>query len=130
MQTAEAANYFSYDTLASVFIVLLAACAAIVTIDKAIKAIRSWHKPKQTAEQALLERQVACDRHFKRDLQRIEALERANAEQKEIDRVTLTTLRAILSHEINGNSIERMKEANREIDQMLINRLGGLNDGI
>ena len=65
---------------------------------------------------------MECKRHFESDLKRIEALEVAQAKQAETDRVMLTALRAILSHEINGNSIDRMKEANAAIDEMLINR--------
>lgn len=113
---------FSFAELSTAFLVFLGLCAAIVAVDKAVKAVRSWFAPKQTAEQALLARQAECDRHFKSDFKRLDALEKAVAEQKETDRVVLTALRAILSHEINGNSIDRMKSANEAIEEMLINR--------
>lgn len=122
MQQAVEGAYLSYDALATTVVVLLGLCAAIVAFDKAVKVIKSWRAPRATMEGELVRRQAECDKHFKRDDKRLEALEAAAAEQKEIDRVMLQALRAILSHEINGNSVDRMREANEAIDDMLINR--------
>ena len=115
-------QYLPYESVANFVVVLFLIFGAIITIDKVLDVIKKHRKPKMTAEQELAQRQAACDRHFKRDLDRIEALEKGQKQQQETDRVVLTALRAILSHEINGNSIDRMKEANDDIDKMLINR--------
>ena len=122
MQQVVEGAYVSYDALAITVVVLLGLCSAIVLIDKAVMAVRSWRAPRQTMEGELVKRQAECDKHFKNDNRRIDNLEKAMVEQKEIDRVMLQALRAILSHEINGNSIDRMCEANQAIDDMLINR--------
>lgn len=111
-----------YEDIVTFATVLFAIFGAVITVDKVLDIIKKHRKPKLTAEQELAQRQAACDRHFKADLARIEKLEAAQKQQQETDRVVLTALRAILSHEINGNSVERMKEANQAIDEMLINR--------
>jgi hypothetical protein len=123
MQTAvEPVSYLPYEALAVTFVVLMAVCGVIITVDKVFEVIQRRRKPQQREQDALKEKQLECKKLFDADLKRIEALEKAQKKQEETDRVMLTALRAILSHEINGNSIERMKEANDAIDQMLLNR--------
>lgn len=111
-----------YEDIVTFATVLFVIFGAVITVDKVLDIIKKHRKPKLTAEQELAQRQAACDRHFKADLARIEKLEAAQKQQQETDRVVLRALRAILSHEINGNSIDRMKEANQEIDDMLISK--------
>lgn len=118
----ETVSYLPYEALAVTFVVLMALCGVIITVDKVLEIIHKRRKPKQSEQDALKEKQLECKKLFDADLKRIEALEKAQKKQEETDRVMLTALRAILSHEINGNSIERMKEANDAIDQMLLNR--------
>lgn len=123
MQTAaETVTYLPYEAIATFFAVLLGVFGVIITVDKVVDVFKKWRKPKESEQDALKTKQLECKRLFESDLKRIEALEKASDAQRETDRVMLTALRAILSHEINGNSIERMKEANEAIDQMLINR--------
>lgn len=123
MQTAvEPVSYLPYDALAVTVVVLMALCGVIITVDKVLEIFRRRREPRKSEHDALKEKQLECKKLFDADLKRIEALEKAQKKQEETDRVMLTALRAILSHEINGNSIERMKEANDAIDQMLLNR--------
>lgn len=119
---AETVTYLPYESIAITVSVLLVVFGAIITVDKVIDVIKKWRKPKANEQESLKMQQMECKRHFESDLARIKALETASVKQQEMDRVMLTALRAILSHEINGNSIERMQEANAAIDQMLINR--------
>lgn len=123
MQTSvETVTYLPYDAVAVTVVVILLACVAITTLVKAYESIKSLQKPKKSERKALQEKQTECAARFDADLKRIKVLEENQRKQQETDRVVLTALRAILSHEINGNSIERMRAANEEIDQMLINR--------
>lgn len=123
MQTAtETVTYLPYDALAVAVAVILVLCGVIITVGKTVDVVRSWNKPRQQEDAAMRAKQKECERRFKDDLERIDNLEKAMLSQKETDRVVLTALRAILSHEINGNSIDRMKAANDVIDTMLINR--------
>ena len=69
-------------------------------IDK-IKAASSWRRK--------------VDTHLSNDKERIDALEEG---QKAICRGVL----ALLSHEINGNSIDKLKEAHAELTDYLIER--------
>lgn len=120
----ESVQYLNYGDIATFVVVLLAFCSALVLIDKAVRVVIAWRKPKESQCTADRPRE-SCERMFRDDLARIDSLEKSRELERETNTVVLTSLRAILSHEINGNSIDRMKAANEEIDKMLISRQGG-----
>ena len=120
----ESVQYLNYGDIATFVVVLLAFCSALVLIDKAVHVVIAWRKPKESQCTSSRPRE-ACERMFRNDLARIDSLEKSRELERETNTVVLTSLRAILSHEINGNSIDRMKAANEEIDKMLISRQGG-----
>ena len=92
-------------------IVLMALLAFIVLIWNAVKAIREWRKPADDLQ--LWRRDV--DQKLNRDNDRLNELEKS-------DRVILRGINAMLSHEINGNSTEKLVESQREITNYLIDR--------
>lgn len=55
------------------------------------------------------------DSHFAKDLQRIEDLEEGSM-------VTIESLQAILKHSIDGNNIQGLREADKNIDDYLLHR--------
>ena len=55
------------------------------------------------------------DGYFNRDLQRIDALERGTI-------VTLESLQALLKHSIDGNEIDALKAAEKNLSEYLIKR--------
>lgn len=61
------------------------------------------------------QRFMEYDGHFNRDLRRIESLEEGT-------RVTQQVLLALVSHALDGNDIEGLKEARDNLQKYLINR--------
>ena len=92
-------------------IVLMALLAFIVLIWNAVKAIREWRKPADDLQ--AWRRDV--DQKLNKDNDRLNDLEKS-------DRVILRGINAMLSHEINGNSTEKLVESQREITNFLIDR--------
>lgn len=94
------------------FVIVLAALLAfIVLIWNAVKAFREWRKPADDLQS--WRRDV--DQKLNRDNDRLNDLEKS-------DRVILRGINAMLSHEINGNSKEKLLESQKEITNYLIDR--------
>jgi len=90
-------------------IVLLAVLAFIVLIGNVIKTIRDWRKPGMS--EAEWHRQV--DQKLDSDNKRIKHLEEGN-------KVKCKALMALLSHEINGNSSDKLQKALEDLNEYLI----------
>ena len=63
----------------------------------------------------MVERFKQYDSHFDRDLRRLESIEEGN-------RVTQKVLLALVSHALDGNDVEALRDAKRDMEQYLINR--------
>ena len=92
-------------------IVVLAVMGFVVLLGNVIKVIKEWRKPavdetdwRKTVDDALSE-----------NVERIETLEAGN-------KMIITALIAMLSHEINGNSIDKLRAALDDLNQYLINK--------
>lgn len=92
-------------------IVLLAVLAFIVLLANAIKAIKDWKKPADDLQS--WRRDV--DTKLNNDNQRLNDLEEGN-------RVICRGILAMLSHEINGNSNDKLLASQQEITNYLINK--------
>lgn len=92
-------------------IVLMELLAFIVLVWNAVKAFREWRKPADDLQS--WRRDV--DQKLNRDNDRLNDLEKS-------DRVILRGINAMLSHEINGNSKEKLLESQKEITNYLIDR--------
>lgn len=104
------------------FKVVLIICGAIVTIGGAtvyiIKIIQKIKQPEETQNQKItnLENRVTVlERYFKSDNDRIKVMEEGM-------KVTQQALLAIMSHEINGNDIDKLKQAKDDLEEYLIKR--------
>lgn len=100
----------------------LAVCTAISCIAGAVvwivKGVRAAKAPnqKQDARLSALEARVAKhDEYFEKDKQRLESIEDGN-------RVTQRAILALLAHGIDGNEVEAMKSAKKELQDYLIKR--------
>lgn len=62
------------------------------------------------------------DKMLNRDKQRLDEIEDRLSSIRKESSMTLRGVRALLSHEINGNSIEKLQEANSKIDIYLENK--------
>lgn len=100
----------------------LAACAGISCIGAAIgwiiKAVNRAKRPNQEQNERLdaLEQKVAeFEGYLKSDKERLENIEESN-------RMTQRALLALLSHGIDGNNIEDMQTAQRDLQNYLIRK--------
>ena len=92
-------------------IVLVALLAFLVLLGNVIKTIREWRKPGMTEAEWRKE----VDDKLGKDNKRIASLEEGN-------RVICRALMALLSHEINGNSNEKLVKALADLNDYLIER--------
>lgn len=92
-------------------IVAVAVLAFIVLLGNVIKTIKDWRKPGMS--EADWRRDV--DMKLGNDNERIKSLEEGN-------RAICKALMALLSHEINGNSSDKLQKALSDLNDYLIER--------
>ena len=101
----------SLEQIRDFVIVMLAILAFIILLANAIKALKDWRKPHDNRES--WRRDV--DDKLNRDNKRLNDLEEGN-------RVICRGILAMLSHEINGNSNDKLLASQQEITNYLIER--------
>lgn len=92
-------------------LVVLALAGIIVLIGNMIKVIKEWRKPQSD----LKAWQKSVDDRLKSDHERLKSMEDGN-------KVVCRGILALLSHEINGNSIDKLKASQSEMTNYLIDR--------
>ena len=92
-------------------IVLLAILAFIVLVGNVVKTIKEWRKPGMSEA----EWRRSVDDKLKKDNDRIKELEDGN-------KVICKALYAMLSHEVNGNSKDKLEKALSDLNDYLIER--------
>ena len=92
-------------------VVAVAILAFIVLLGNVVKTIKDWRKPGMS--EAEWRRDV--DSKLDTDNKRIKSLEDGN-------RVVCKALMALLSHEINGNSNDKLQKALSDLNDYLIER--------
>lgn len=116
-------------TPAELVSIILGICAAIVTISAAIGVIAKLivkakapeveqNKRLDTIDRRLddIDKTIATFReYFTNDDNRFKAIEKSN-------KVTQTALLALLKHSLNGNDITSLKEAERSLEEYLIDK--------
>ncbi len=114
--------------------IFLAICGAIITISGAItviiKFVEHARKPnkKQDERISALEEEVKNihdrlklgNKRFETDTERVDAMEQ---QMKESNRVIIESLQALISHAINGNNTQSLKEAKKTLDEYLLNKV-------
>lgn len=95
------------------FVVLLAICGAITTLGGVINLFLNWHKQSRITRHD----EVLKDHEI-----RIKDLEEKTKDQDGFIKVLCNSILALVSHEINGNSTEKLKDAQKELQDFLINR--------
>lgn len=93
-------------------IVLLAILAFIVLIGNVVKTIREWTKPGQTVAQW----RADMDESVKDNSERIKKVEDGN-------KIIMKALMAIMNHEINGNSVDKLQKSLQELNDYLIDNI-------
>ena len=116
-------------TPAQLISIILGICAAIVTISAAIgviaKVIDKAKAPEEEQNKRLdnldrrldnIDETIATFReYFTNDDNRFKAIEKSN-------KITQTALLAILKHSLNGNDIDALKEAEKSLEEYLIDK--------
>lgn len=92
-------------------IVLLAIAGAIVLIGNVVKTIRDWKKPSEDLDAW----REDVDRKLSMDDERLKAIEDGN-------KVVTRGVLALISHELNGNSNDKLQKSQAEITNYLIDR--------
>lgn len=92
-------------------IVALAISGSVVLLGNLVKTIKEWRKPQTD----LKTWQKSVDDRLKNDNERLRAMEDGN-------KVICRGILALLSHEINGNSIDKLKSSQAEMTDYLIDR--------
>ena len=92
-------------------IVFLAILAFIVLIGNVVKTVKEWVSPGRSWK-------AEMDESMKDNTERIKSLEDGN-------RLVMKALVAIMNHEINGNSIDKLQKALGELNDYLIDNIGG-----
>jgi len=118
---------FQAITISEVWAWIMALFVAVTTIDKAVDVFKKWHKDspdgKQTAKIAEIDKRLvtveqAVIRHtelFGKDKARFETIEEGN-------HVTQEALLALLSHAIDGDDDEQLRNARNNLQKYLITR--------
>lgn len=103
------------DSLLLAFLVVLALLGAYITVMNAVKA---WREEKQRKDKPVNDLEEIVNDHtdmLRRDNDRLRELEEGN-------RIMMRAMLALLSHDINGDSSDKLKEAMDEIQRYLIER--------
>lgn len=109
--------------------ILMGCCSALITIAAAvtivINAFKKLKEPENVQNQKLKEmdermktfedRLKKHEEYFNNDNKRLLAIEEGN-------RVTQKAILALMSHAINGNDIDKLKEAENSLREYLINK--------
>ncbi len=116
-------------TLQEFWTILMGCCSALITIAAAvtivINAVKKLKEPENVQNQKLKEmdermkvfedRLKKHEEYFNNDNKRLLAIEEGN-------RVTQKAILALMSHAINGNDIDKLKEAENSLREYLINK--------
>lgn len=92
-------------------IVFLALAGAVVLIGNVIKTLHEWKKPGEDLDAWRQD----VDRKLSMDDERLKAIEDGN-------KVVTRGVLALISHELNGNSTDKLQKSQAEITNYLIDR--------
>lgn len=101
----------TFEQVRDFIIMLAAALGFIVLIANSIKVVKEWKKPHDDLQ--AWRRDV--DSKLNHDHERLNDLEEGN-------KVVCRGILALLSHEINGNSTDKLKASQAELTNYLIDR--------
>lgn len=102
-----------YEDLQTFFVVLLAFCGAVSVFGNTLNLLKNWRR-----ESKLLLHEKQIQNHESR----IKVLEDSKITQESFIKVLCNSVLALVSHEINGNSIDKLKDAQEELKEFLINK--------
>lgn len=105
--------------LCALVLILVGAYNVIMS---AVKTRREEKKLRDSPVTKLTERVDRHDELLAKDKDRLDAMEDRITDMGRQSTIMLRGVRALLSHEVNGNSTDKLKSSMTEIDDYLINR--------
>ena len=105
----------SFSSFLGAAVVILLLIDVYVKVMAAIKTHREEKKRKDAPVNSLEETVKSHDEKLKKDNERLKELEEGN-------RIMMRAMMALLSHDINGNSNDKLTKSLDEIQQFLINK--------
>lgn len=102
-------------TLTQLFQIFLAICGSIITVGGAgaivAKIVNKYRKPDKDRDEQMKKHQAMLDN----DNKRLKELEEGN-------KVMMQAMLAMMSHELDGNHTEQLRQAHDALKEYLINR--------
>lgn len=112
----------TYDKFLTALVVILLLAGAYNTIMTTVKTRREEKKLRESPVTQLKERVDRHDELLAKDKDRLDAMENRMQDMGEQSTIMLRGVRALLSHEINGNSVDKLNASMSEIDDYLTRR--------
>lgn len=112
----------TFQQLAGLCAVALILLGAYNTV---MGAVKNHREEKRLRESPVMQLKERVDRHddlLAKDKDRLDAMENRMQDMGQQSTIMLRGVRALLSHEINGNSTDKLNASASEIDDYLINR--------
>ena len=103
----------TFEGLKTAALVILSLFGAVATLGKGLDVLHSWRKPRE-------DRDTTTERQLSEHGQRLDAQEAQLGELRRMNQVQCVAMKALLSHEINGNSVDKLRLANDQLDAFLI----------
>lgn len=115
-------NGVDVNGLYNAFIVFLALCGAVVTVGKAVDAIKAWKKPAQDSNDAFSSALKRHGEQLDRDKRRLDTHDTELEDMREGQRALCAGVKALLEHALHNGNSDEMKNASADIDKWLISR--------
>ena len=112
----------TFEQLVGAAAVILILVGAYNTIMKAIQTHREEKRLKDSPVTELQSKVARHDELLQKDKDRLDAMESRMQDMGRESTIMLRGVRALLSHEINGNSVDKLNASMSEIDDYLLSR--------
>ncbi len=101
--------------------IVLASASAIVLLSNAIEKIVKAVKAAKAPENAQNKKIAEMEERLKKVEEKLEKDKKQIEDSKNCNHVLTTGMLALLDHAINGNNIDQMKAARKDVETFLIN---------
>lgn len=102
---------------------LLAICAAVISISAAINAAAQWVNKLSKPEKRQNERITACEEELEKHSEFIQSSDERLESIETALKVNQKSMLALLKHAINGNDIDQLKKAERDLEEYLVEKI-------
>jgi hypothetical protein len=110
----------TFESIKTAAVVLLILFSAVGTIGKGLEVITGFRRPHREKEATTAQKLEEHRQMLDNDKRRLDAHEAQLGEIRRMNQMQCVGMKALLSHEINGNSIDKLKTANDQLDAYLI----------